>query len=120
MKIIRITDDIYRARIFIIPSFSNPSELVKYFRNSFDHKYKHEPGFDAMYYPFKSKSIRQHFLLFENFDNSARGISNFNHELGHLVYGIMEYVGIKYCDQSEEAFTYYTGYLTEKILEKFI
>lgn len=37
------------------------------------------------------------------------------HEVMHIVFYIMDYVNIEYCDESEEAFTCLTEYLIESI-----
>lgn len=39
-----------------------------------------------------------------------------SHEILHCVFTVMDSVGMKYSYKSEEAYTYFQGYITEKIL----
>lgn len=42
------------------------------------------------------------------------------HEIGHVVYVTAKHIGMKYCEESEEFFTYLQGHLTEKIYKKIM
>lgn len=44
-------------------------------------------------------------------------IHEITHELFHVVEKVMEYVGIKHCDESSEAFAYLLTYLTKEVCE---
>jgi hypothetical protein len=52
------------------------------------------------------------------FSNTPEGMGDFIHELLHMVFGILDRVGVKLAKESDEAFTYYADFLTEKILDK--
>lgn len=45
-------------------------------------------------------------------------ISVLSHEILHAVFNIAKYVGLKYSDKSEEAYTYLTGYITREIYKQ--
>jgi hypothetical protein len=46
--------------------------------------------------------------------------SALHHELTHLVHFILNEIGMRLSDDSDEAYTYLTGYLTKKIYEKIL
>jgi len=41
------------------------------------------------------------------------------HEIEHAVFFIMEKIGVKHCDESDEVFAYYQAYLMRKTLNYF-
>lgn len=43
-----------------------------------------------------------------------------HHELTHLVHFILNEIGMRLSDDSDEAYTYLTGYLTKKIYEQLL
>ena len=45
-------------------------------------------------------------------------ISVLSHEILHAVFNIAKYVGLKYSDKSEEAYTYLKGYITREIYKQ--
>ena len=45
-------------------------------------------------------------------------ISVLSHEILHAVFNIAKYVGLKYSDKSEEAYTYLVGYITREIYKQ--
>lgn len=47
-----------------------------------------------------------------------RDIKLLHHEMQHLTFDIMEAVGFTYCDESEEAYTYYGAHLFEQAFQK--
>lgn len=119
MKVIKIKDEIYHTHIFVIPK-SNEDDLVKYFKKKYRMEYVHENDSDGIHFSVINvkQGIDHHYLIFDNFENSAVGIGIFNHELLHMVFNSLEVVGMKFSNDSEEAYTYFAGYLTEKILDK--
>ena len=120
MKVIYIHDAIYEASISVIPKCT-AAELVKYFKK---HGVTYEEGneVEALHYklvdPFKGQTY--HYLIFEEFSNTPYGIAVFMHEVYHLIHSILQERGLVHSDDSEEAFTYYLQYLTEKILGRLI
>lgn len=120
MKVIFINDAIYEASISVIPKCTI-AELVKYFKkHRFD--YKESNDSEALYYKLvdPSKGQTYHYLIFEKFSNTCRGIAVLNHEIYHLHLSILKERGLVHSEDSEEAFAYYFQYLTEKILGKLI
>jgi hypothetical protein len=121
MKPITISDQVYKADILIIPKYK-PQEIIKYFRKTYGIEYEIDSFCDAMHYSLsqQDKGIIHHYLIFENFRNSPAGIALLSHEIFHLVCAIFRDIGMKFSEDSEEAFTYYLQYLTENILNKLI
>lgn len=56
-------------------------------------------------------------LWLENFKGRPQDYDHLCHEIFHLTYGMLDYVGVKLSDESEETFAYYSGFLTRTILE---
>lgn len=122
MKIIKIPDDIYHAKIFIINNANN-DDLIKYFKRKYQFDYEPDNDFDAIHYRIENKTqgLKHNYILFlSKFNNTPEGIGILNHELLHLIYDVLQEVGMKYSGDSEEAYTYYFDYLTEKILNKLV
>lgn len=121
LKVIKIRDDIYHAQIFVI-SRSTADQLKKYFKNKYKIEYKHDTGLCAFHYTIDNNILDFHhnYIIFPDFKNTPSGIGILNHELLHLVHDVMQIAGVKYSDDSEEAYTYYFDYLTEKILNKLV
>lgn len=121
MKIIKIKDEIYYASIFVIPQSTN-DQLIKYFKKKYNLTYERDNYMDAFYYMVSNDEagIRDYYLIFNNFENSPRGITIFVHEIIHLAFAILKEIGMKFSGDSEEGFAYYTQNLTAKILEKLL
>jgi hypothetical protein len=121
MKPIRIVDDIYHAHIYIIPK-ADKDELIKFFYKKYGITYKYDVGCAGMHYRVSNEAqgVDDHYLIFNCFKNTPEGIGIFNHEISHLVFSVLSISGLKYCKQSEEAYTYFLSYLTEKILDKLV
>jgi len=119
VKIHKIPDEIYYTNIFVLVDATKGS-LVRYFKKHYGHHYTHDNFCNAFHYMLASEveGVKYHFLIFEKFDNTPAGIGTFNHELLHLVFSVLDNVGMVYTLESEEAYTYYLNYLTERILEK--
>jgi len=119
MKVHAIKDDIYNADIYVIPKCT-PDDLIRFFKRRYKYDYEHDATYGAFHYQLSEpdKGWTHHFLIFDEFENSPSGIGQFNHELLHLVSAIMRIRCLKHIEETEEAYAYYMGYLTEKILEK--
>jgi hypothetical protein len=119
MKVIRIDDPIYNSAIYVIPK-ATPKELVKYFKKKYGYQYEHDSGMGGLYLTIHSEEVGicHHYLIFMEFCNTPEGMGDFIHELLHMVFGILDRVGVKLAKESDEAFTYYADFLTEKILNK--
>lgn len=46
-------------------------------------------------------------------------ISTVTHEIQHAVYRILEWVGVKYSRESEEAFTYLSSFIVDEFYKKY-
>lgn len=55
-------------------------------------------------------------LWMPKFKWTISDIDTLTHEIFHLTYAVMSEVGVRLCDNSEEAFAYYQGYITRQIL----
>lgn len=119
MKLYKISDEIYNSQIYVIIN-ATKGTLERFFQKTYGYSYVHDNFCDAFHYVLISETegIKFHFLIFKTFDNTPSGIGTFNHELLHLVFSVLDGVGMVYTPESEEAYTYYLNYLTEKILEK--
>ena len=53
-------------------------------------------------------------------DNISELSGRLAHELTHLVYEFLKYLGLTLTEESEEAYAYLTGYLMERILEELV
>jgi hypothetical protein len=122
MKVFKIPDNIYHAKIYIINKADNKS-LIKYFKKQYAFAYEPDNDFDAMHYRVenKEKGIKHNYIIFlKKFANTPTGIGILNHELLHLINDVLEGVGMKNTGDAEEAYAYYFDYLTEKILNKLL
>lgn len=121
MKIIPIDDDVYYAKIFIIPQCTH-GDLVKYFQRVYGTAYEEKPRYDALHYTLENNEtgLIIHYIILVNFKNTVPQIALLQHEIDHLVFDVMAEVGIKIAPESEEAFTYYKQYITQKILNKLL
>jgi hypothetical protein len=63
-------------------------------------------------------SDKQHRSIVLFADNWGKAISLFAHESLHCTFDVLGYSGVKYCSESEEAFTYLQGWLTAQFLRK--
>ena len=119
MKVYRISHEIYNSQIFVMVNATKVG-LERFFRKNYGHSYTHDNFCSAFHYILISETegIKFHFLIFEKFDNSPSGVGVLNHELLHLVFSVLNSVGMVYTPESEEAYTYYLNYLTERTLEK--
>jgi len=57
-------------------------------------------------------------IYLQDYTGSAKDIGVLTHEVLHAVFRITDGKGIILCDESEESFTYLTGYITEEIIKK--
>ncbi|MFA6282312.1 MAG: hypothetical protein WCY05_07425 [Candidatus Omnitrophota bacterium] len=121
MKVIPIKDDIYNTNIFIIPD-ANEADLVSLFKRRYGLNHKYDNDCDGLHLKIVDQTAGKdyHYLIFDKLGNTPKDIGVFNHEMLHLVFSVFSIIGIKYSDDSEEAFAYYLSYLTEKILNKVI
>jgi len=121
MKIMTIADPIYKAAIYIIPSYET-DEIVKYFKKSYNIDYKVDNHCDAMHYSveYKEAGTIDHFLIFKDFKNSVEWLAILSHEIYHLTHAVMREVGMILSEDSEEAFAYYGQYLMEQTLNKMV
>ena len=121
IKPIIIIDEVYKADIFIITQYTD-KEIIKYFSKAYGVQYEIDNSFDAMHYSIEHKASGtiHHYLIFNKFKNSSAGIALLFHEVFHLVCAVFRDIGMKFSEDSEEAFTYYIQYLTKKILDKII
>lgn len=119
MKVHKIPDEIYYTNIFVLIDATKTS-LERYFKKHYGHSYTHDNFCNAFHYVLASEveGVKYHFLIFEKFDNTPSGLGTFNHELLHLVFSVLDGVGMIYTPESEEAYTYYLNYLTERVLDK--
>ena len=56
-------------------------------------------------------------IWLRNFKFDAVSIDTLVHEMTHLTFSVMQYVGMTLSDESEEAFAYYSGYITNQIIK---
>ena len=59
---------------------------------------------------------RKNYIWLERFSGKVDDLATLMHEVNHAAFGILEYKGVKVCDESEEAFTYYAEFWFKKCL----
>lgn len=64
-----------------------------------------------------SASHNAFFVWLPELPKTAQEVGFLVHELFHVTYAVMENIGVSLSEDSEEAFAYTIGYLTEKIIE---
>lgn len=57
-------------------------------------------------------------IRLKNFPKTTKDYSILQHEIFHAVYHILKRIGINLCDDSDEAFSYLTEYITREVYEK--
>ncbi len=59
----------------------------------------------------------KYIVWLRDFKFDATSIDTLVHEMTHLTFSVMQYVGVTLADESEEAFAYYSGYITYQIIK---
>jgi len=122
MIIKNIKDPFYHRKIFLV--FDCPKdELSKYL------KLKYPEVLDANLPTYceghyflvqnEEKAIQDYYIWVDKFDWTIPSLSLISHETLHLVFASLKNTGIKYCDESEECFTYYFDHILEEVLNVF-
>ena len=118
VKNFKIEPTIYPYPIYV--SYKDKKGLFELFKN--DHKEITQKEIDSITNALKGEYLGKAvelqsgtMILFFNTKNS----STIAHEVFHTVYAIFKNVHIPLSNDSEEAWAYYIGYLTQEILTKF-
>lgn len=118
MKIKKIKDGMYGQEIYFV--YNCPQDKII---NKLNKQYglKLEKSLNAVgsTYEFANEAEDHHlfYVWVERFKRTNHDISVLAHEVLHLAFSGLEFVGIKYDSQlSEEAFTYYFDHLLEGFL----
>lgn len=118
-----IKNDTYRRGVVIF--IGNNNDFIKFLESSSykndkdliervkDHQSSNADG--TCYY---DSTDGQCIIRVSNYPSTPANIATLGHELLHAVFFILDYCGVKYSDESEEAFTYLHEFFLNKALTK--
>ena len=112
MKQYRLQDPVYgrKLNLFTGGTFKEYQEIVEHYTGEKQPHYYDETEGIYSYFPEKD--------LYFMWVKDNKNIPLIGHEVMHLVFGMLDSKGIKYCAESEEAFTYSLQYWLRIILDK--
>lgn len=114
-----IPDPIYGRTILLL--VGKKSLVQKYLNDNFDPDYEMEGNFGEVNYfdipDTRVGSKRVFYIWLDSYDESVQDVGTVAHECFHLVCYIFDDLGIKYCDESEEAWAWYLDYLVQQVLK---
>lgn len=102
----------------LILSINDSKKEVKRFFKENKLKCKHDcfiKNSDAIFIKFANN---QFFIRIKNWKNKSKQIGLLSHELLHCTFSVMNEIGVRYSDESEEAYTYFFQYLLEQSLKE--
>lgn len=93
----------------------------KYFNTKYKTAIENLEYYDGIYIKVKdAEGYFQYYIWLEKWENKAKDYSVFSHELLHYVIDSLYGAGIKLCEESEEAFTYYYGHLMGLFIQQIV
>lgn len=117
-----IEDEVFNRKIYVVVGDPEKSRnhLKRKFKLSYEDCDSISKENDGCYFSVTNhKSQRKVFVIWvKNFRNTPGDIAVVAHEILHLTFAVMCYIGVKISDDSEEAFTYYMDSILKKVLLK--
>jgi len=119
MKVLKIKDSMYHREIYFVFNCKF-IEYEKYTNKKYGLKRKKENAPSARFDKIVNEEKGQcHYYIWrEKFEWRIFEYAILTHEINHLVFEAMKDIGIKFCEESEEAYTYYMQRITTDILLK--
>jgi hypothetical protein len=111
---------LYHRDIRILANFSR-EELIRYLRRTYKVKVfaddfcQGHAGFFQLTPDARGYGQRS-FIWLSSFEWTIGDLATLTHEILHAVFKILEDAGVKPCDASDEAYTYYAGWLMAQAL----
>ncbi|MFA6315528.1 MAG: hypothetical protein WC648_04140 [Candidatus Paceibacterota bacterium] len=115
MKQIKITDEIYGHDFTFLYECSE-QESIDHIRLTCDLE-KEKQGNDATYFVLKTLKDDDVFERFIVVNQKVTKFSVVVHEIFHYVHEVMNHIGLKLNDETEEAYAYFLEYIYKKILK---
>ena len=105
---------------FLLKSFKDQPAWKKNRKKSMIqavHKiFNERPGATYLY----NSNHNIHYIHLFQKENYSIFWNHLSHEVTHVVFNILQILGMKLTDESEEAYAYLHGYITQQLYEKFI
>ena len=117
MKKIKIEDKIYNREIYFIFDCEF-KEYEEYTIKNYGLERESESAPSARFDKIinKDKGYCHYYIWIEKFDWRIYEYALLTHEINHLVFEAMRDIGMEFCKESEEAYTYYMQKITTNIL----
>lgn len=107
----KLVDSVYKRNIYVV--IGSSKEVSPFLKRKFgDADGVDDYSDDANFIEYESGYV----FWFSELSDSPASYGLIAHEVTHAVFTILTNIGIKYCDESEEAFCYYAGSITEQIV----
>lgn len=121
-KSFEIRVDIYLTNVYVsFGDIEGLREILRNLKNPPDEDQLKEMtsfsnDYDGVVFPLKN---RDYIVYFPNkLVEEAYFLSVINHEVFHVVHGILNGIGMSLTNKSQEAYAYLTGYINKKIYEQ--
>ena len=114
MKKYKITDDMFFSTLNLF--IGKHDEMERYIKKTYDCDVSDEGNAGENFFLEKDKKTVRCIWL-EKFDHTAKDIAVLIHELLHFTFDVLIDRGIKYCNDSEETFTYFLENLYVKSIK---
>lgn len=107
MKIVKVRTQMFRRELTIL--IGTLESANKYIKKRFGVNGGDYLGYDGVHHCFSNgvTGEKAHIIWLSQFEWTIKCQGLLMHEVFHYVADVMEEVGIKFCDESEEAFAYY-------------
>lgn len=119
MKVIKIPDRKYYRKIYLIKDFTF-EEMKKYFQKKYpkaEDLYHHNGDYHFFSVINDQEGVEDFYVCVKNFNWRIPDLGLLSHEVLHLVFLSLQRIGIKYSENSEEAFTYYFDGILQNFME---
>ena len=118
MKVKRLTDSVYRRSITLV--VSTPDEFNRFIEK----RHKDNPnalnkdaGMHFSIWPGKKQVYCYHYIWLNGWRGTTTQTAFLHHEVNHLSYKVLRYLGMRLTEASEEAYTYYSESLFRQALQ---
>jgi len=118
MKKIKIKDNIYHRYLWFITDCEE-KEFNEWLEKKYGlEKIEENSNVARLTTVINEKKECHYYIWIEEFNWTIWQQAAVAHEILHFVFKVMEEIGVKYCDESEEAFTYYFENIMIEIWKK--
>jgi hypothetical protein len=111
----RLEDSVYKRHVEIV--VCSDAEFNDLTEELYDDKAGVDSNDFASFYSTPTGRTTHYYIWLSTFRNTPRDIAHLCHEVLHLTFEVMRYVGLKHTVASEEAYTYYFDSMLKQALQ---